>query len=227
MWDGERFRFGIGWRKGCDRKSHAVGSRVPALAKIARTGHPRCGKVGEIKSSTPRAPEGWATRPGSMESIGRISNCVVSGCGQVRWDDELGLWEDVVGWEFRNKGYGNNVWLDTLTPIWGEIPDPNLAGGPGMAPQASGAAQAAKDAAKNFMKSTKPDPPLRGVPSQTPEPTKLSPLRQLMKDALDVLGGTLAGAANGSTEILIIVPVPQVIIVPPDQMPDAPYRGPA
>lgn len=101
-----------------------------------------------------------------------------------------------------------------------------VAAGAGLAPQASGAANAAKDAAKNFMKSAKPDPPLRGAPSETPNVTKLSPERQLLKDAIDTLGEILGGAASGSTEILIIAPVPQIIIMRPDQMPDAPYHGP-
>jgi RHS repeat-associated protein len=108
-------------------------------------------------------------------------------------------------------------------------PDPStvtVVAGAGLAPQASGAANAAKDQAKNFMKSAKPDPPLRGAPSETPNVTKLSPKRQLLKDAIDTLGDILGGAASGSTEILIIAPVPQIIITRPDQMPDAPYHGP-
>ena len=102
-----------------------------------------------------------------------------------------------------------------------------VAAGAGLAPQANGAANAAKDAAKNFMKSTKPDPPLRGAPGETPDVTRLSPMRQLLKDAVDVLGGAINGAAGGSTEILIIAPVPKVPpFVPIDSMPDTPYHGP-
>jgi len=74
------------------------------------------------------------------------------------------------------------------------------------------------------MKSAKPDPPLRGVPGETPQPTKLSPMRQLLKDAVDTLGETLGGAASG-TEIMIIGPMP-VMMLNRDEMPDTPYHGP-
>ena len=97
--------------------------------------------------------------------------------------------------------------------------------GAGQAPESSGAAQAAKYAAKQFMKSTKQDPPLRGVPTKTPDPLKLSPLRQLMKDAVDTVGDIWAGIMSDS-EIFIMAPAP-VMIVDPDHMPDTPEHGPS
>jgi hypothetical protein len=60
------------------------------------------------------------------------------------------------------------------------------------------------------MKSTKPDPPLRGAPGETPDATKLSPVRQLMKDALDAIGDIIGGAASGSKMISAPVAAPDI-----------------
>jgi len=86
--------------------------------------------------------------------------------------------------------------------------------------------QAMSDMAKNYMKSTKPDPPLRGLPGETQDATKLSPLRQLLKDALDTAAGEAAGLANGTTEVVVpILAIPHVVLHPtPDPKdPDCGY----
>ena len=75
---------------------------------------------------------------------------------------------------------------------------------------------------ENFMKSTKPDPPLRGAPSETPNVTKLSPERQLLKDAVDTLGDIISGAASGATEILVPLVASPTIKPPPQADPTNP-----
>ena len=87
---------------------------------------------------------------------------------------------------------------------------PVVVAGAGLPPAANGPANAAKDAAKNFMKSTKPDRPLRDVPGETPDAGRLSPLRQLMKDTLDAIGEIIGGAAGGSNMISAPVAAPDV-----------------
>ena len=62
------------------------------------------------------------------------------------------------------------------------------------------------------MKSTKPDPPLRGVPGETPNATKMSPLRELAKKGLDTIGGIAAGLANGATEVFVPMPMPSILL---------------
>lgn len=99
------------------------------------------------------------------------------------------------------------------------------AGVGGLAPQANGAAQAVKNGVENFMKASKPDPtsPVRNVPGETPDATKLSPLRQLVKDALDTAAGAIAGAANGATEIFApIMVMPHILVDPNHRDPNDP-----
>lgn len=73
------------------------------------------------------------------------------------------------------------------------------------------------------MKSTKPDPPLRGVPGETPDATKLSPLRQLVKDAIDEAVGGVAGVVSGATEIFApIVVMPHMLVDPNHRDPNDP-----
>ena len=99
------------------------------------------------------------------------------------------------------------------------------AGVGGLAPQANGPAQAVKNAVENFMKASKPDPtsPVRNVPGETPDATKLSPLRQLMKDGLDELGGTIAGAASGAEEFFApIIVIPHILVDPNHRDPNDP-----
>jgi hypothetical protein len=85
------------------------------------------------------------------------------------------------------------------------------AGAGGQAPQANPQAVAAKDAVENFMKATKPDPALRGLPGETPNITKMSKERELAKKALDVLGGIGAKLANGATEVMSVMPMPHIL----------------
>jgi RHS repeat-associated protein len=123
-------------------------------------------------------------------------------------------------WQKLGNALSGNGWKTDSEVKQGQTTSPTtpiVAAGAGLAPGASGAAQAAKDAAKNFMKSTKPDPPLRGVPTETPDVTKLSRLRQLMKDALDLLGKTGAAAVGGAKD-LVIVPIPSILLHP-NQLP--------
>jgi len=121
-------------------------------------------------------------------------------------------------WQKLGNALSGNGWKTDSEVKQGQATSPTtpiVAAGAGLAPGASGAAQAAKDAAKNFMKSTKPDPPLRGLPGETPDATKLSPLRQLVKDALDTAAGAAAGLANGATEVVApILAIPHVVLHP-------------
>jgi hypothetical protein len=89
---------------------------------------------------------------------------------------------------------------------------PLLAAGRGLPPEANGPAQAAKSQAKNFMKSPKPDPPLRGVPEEAPNLRWRDELREIAKNALDEAAGGLAGVVSGATEIVLQPPVPGILL---------------
>ena len=116
---------------------------------------------------------------------------------------------------------GHGFWWK-LGNALGIVKDPVVVAGAGLAPGANGPAQAAKDAAKNFMKSKKPDPPLRGLPGEDPNITKMSKERELAKKALDTLGGIGASLANGATEVMVPLLVIPDVVVHPNRVPGEP-----
>ncbi|MGO9074682.1 MAG: hypothetical protein ACLQEI_11060 [Terriglobales bacterium] len=91
---------------------------------------------------------------------------------------------------------------------------PLVAAGAGLAPQANGAAQAAKAAAQKVGKTIKPGEVLRSGKDAAKDAMEQSRLRQLAKQALDTLGGIAAGLANGATEVVVPVPVPSILLHP-------------
>jgi hypothetical protein len=71
------------------------------------------------------------------------------------------------------------------------------------------------------MKRLKTDAPKEFVPGETPDATKLSPLRQLIKDALDEAGAGAAGVVSGATEFFFVAPMPSILLHP-NQVPGDP-----
>jgi RHS repeat-associated protein len=118
-------------------------------------------------------------------------------------------------WQKLGNALSGNGWKTDTEVKQGQSTSPTIpivAAGAGLAPRANGPAQAASDMAKNFMKNAKPDPPLRGLPGETPDITKMSPERELAKKALEVLGGIGAKLANGATEVMGLMPMPHILV---------------
>jgi len=109
-------------------------------------------------------------------------------------------------WEIAQAGGAGGSWDD------GQDSYSPLVAGVGLAPGANGQLQAASDAAKNYGKIIKEsNRVLRGVPGETPNAMKLSPLRQLIKDALEVAAGTIADVIS-DMEIVVVPPVPSILL---------------
>jgi len=97
---------------------------------------------------------------------------------------------------------------------------PLVAAGAGLAPQANGAAQAAKAAAESVGKTIKPGEVLRSGKDAAKDAMEQSRLRQLAKQALDTLGGVAAGLANGATEVFAPLLVMPHAALPANHTPD-------
>jgi hypothetical protein len=82
----------------------------------------------------------------------------------------------------------------------------------GLAPQANGAAVAAKAAAESVGKTLKSGEPLRGVPSETPNITARRPLTEIAEKALAAAAEALANIVGRGASV--IAPVPHILLHP-------------
>lgn len=126
-------------------------------------------------------------------AVSSANLCGVFGCTQIRQDPDTGEWEQIIGWQTKEKLDLNGDVSSAMVPIWGDYYPDMLSAGP-MFPGMNGAFQAAKDAAKNFMKRVKPDPPtVPGPPEKPPEfPDDFQDdLTKLIKEALEEAAGQL------------------------------------
>ncbi len=93
----------------------------------------------------------------------------------------------------------------TRTPVPTFTP---LIAGAGLPPAANGALNAAKQAANGYPPVTPPPATQPPVPNQQlPDPNKMSPERELLKNAVDEAVQAIAGVANGATEVSVPMPV--------------------